>query len=117
MVAQLTLLETVYFQQPNEDAIAVSPDPYSVELDTEEQPYIRRYSVEEDPIEVDYGWVAKPGMIFIKNTSATGTVKVPEIKLIVPPKCSSRFWLEDGTKISLVASEKIKVDVTIIPNG
>lgn len=116
MVAQLTLLETVYFQQPNEDAITVSPDPYVVELDTEEQPYIRRYSV-EDPVEVDYGWVEKPGMIFIKNTSLTVPVKVPELKLVVPPKCSSRFWLEEDTKISLVASEKIKVDVTIIPNG
>lgn len=116
MVAQLTILETVYFQQPNEDAITVSPDPYSVELATEDQPYIRRYSV-EDKVEVDWGWLDKPGMIVVKNTSMTTSVRIPELKIVVPPKCSSRFWLEEDTKISLVASEKTKVDVTIIPNG
>ena len=113
-MARVTILETLYYQEPRDEPIDLSSMPCEIET-KDEQPYIRKIIVGEEKKAIDFGWVEEPGMIKINNHSQVATIKLPELNMLIPPGCSTRFWMDVPNEVSLVATEEnVKVTVTVL---
>lgn len=105
-MARITIVESIYYQEGNDNPIVISSPPYETYSENDIEPYIKKYVVDKELVSVDFGEISFPGMIYLKNQSREAMVKVPEMNLAVPPGCSIRFWMEEKIELSLIATEE-----------
>lgn len=66
-IARLTVVGTVYFQPQGDEAMSVG-NPFSRQLSTDEQPYVRTLRIGEEWVDISKGsWLEGGSMICISN--------------------------------------------------
>lgn len=117
MSAIFTIVEKVYWQEPEDDPICVETT-YSTELPKEEEPYQRSYTV-QDKCPLDTGWLEdKAGWVVIKNRGQEPILLGYEHDgrgFIIPPSSSIRIYPENYKGLQLSASEPTRVSIAVFP--
>lgn len=104
---RLTVVDTIYYQQPGFDTPAYEVG-YSKFLQSNEQLYLRRGFMNEEEKPLEYGWIQKAVCVVIQNTNSTqgrslsGEEKeaLQKIELGVRFK-DSEHWMMLGMKESM----------------
>ena len=67
MRARLVVVESVYHQMPDGQPTTAQAPPHVCELETDEQPYARKYKATEEWRPLDCGWLDRASMLHVVN--------------------------------------------------
>lgn len=113
-----TIVERLYCQDPKDDPFFIE-SAFEKQLEKEEEPYQRAYTINSTPGKIDLGWMSYPGMIHIYNKDREESIKViyqgATQGLIVPPQESIRFYPTSFDKLRVTAKKKVKAVISVFP--
>lgn len=107
--SRLTRLQMVYLERPGEDPVAIETRT-SVEVGSDEQPFVRHMELTDKWVEIEQGWVSNPSLICIQPRLPTRNLIPPReeqerVKEVVveigyaPPSSSDRLrTMHDSVK-------------------
>jgi hypothetical protein len=66
MAARLVVVEQVHHQEQGSAPVSLDTR-YTVELSSDEEPYVRRLNVGEETARLDFGWAKDPAMLVLRH--------------------------------------------------
>jgi hypothetical protein len=93
-------------------------DPYSVPLRSREQAYERTLDIDDDWQELDFGWVARPGLLWIKNLSRDAGIEVTlgaNGLIVLGPNRDACFEPRCSIRVRAAADRKARFRLVAVP--
>lgn len=117
--SRLRVVETVSFQRPRANAEA-EPARFGRALESDEEPYTRRYKVGPAGVKLELGWVTACSMLRVEHAgpkaSPTVLLQVGDVPVAwIPRGETARFCPADVTSISLSCEAVVVCIVTVYP--
>ena len=91
---RLTVVETIYYQQPGIDPVQIDAG-FSYFVQENEQLFQRSTFTGEEWSEINTGWIAKAHTVLIKNVHELRFTRNPSDEVSLAPKESMRFRISD----------------------